>query len=61
MTDLLVALGLLFAIEGLVLAGWPQLARRIAEEIIQTPPERLRFAGVISAIVGVAIIWLCRG
>lgn len=61
MTELLVALGLVLALEGIVLAGWPQFARRIATEILNTPADRLRIAGVVSGVAGVAIIWLCRG
>lgn len=61
MTELFVALGLILALEGIVLAGWPQIARRVAQEIIETPVERLRIAGVVSGVAGVAIIWLFRG
>lgn len=60
MTEMIVALGLLLAIEGLLLACAPEFARRMAREILETPAERLRVGGVIAAVVGVAIIWLCR-
>ncbi|GHE67657.1 hypothetical protein GCM10019059_29250 [Camelimonas fluminis] len=60
-TDLVVALGLLLAIEGLLMACAPDFTRRMAAEVLETPGERLRMAGVVAAVAGVAIIWLCRG
>ncbi|TCO09987.1 hypothetical protein EV666_11620 [Camelimonas lactis] len=60
-TDLVVALGLLLAIEGLLLACAPEFSRRMAAEILAAPGERLRLTGVVAAVVGVAIIWLCLG
>ncbi len=61
MTDLVVAFGLLLSIEGLLMACVPDFSRRMAAEILKTPGERLRMAGVVAAVVGVAIIWLSRG
>jgi uncharacterized protein YjeT (DUF2065 family) len=61
MTDFLVALGLVFVIEGLVFAVMPGAAKRAMASVLETPESSLRFVGVISAVLGVAIVWLVRG
>lgn len=61
MYDLIVALGLVLVIEGLALAAVPAAVRRSAEAIAQLPDSPLRVAGIVGAIVGLAIIWLIRG
>jgi uncharacterized protein YjeT (DUF2065 family) len=59
-TDLIAALGLALAIEGLVFAAFPDAARRAMVEAAQTPSDRMRYAGVVSAVIGVAIVWMAR-
>jgi uncharacterized protein len=61
MSDFLAALGLLFAIEGICLAAFPVAAKRGMAGVLTTPDGALRIAGVVSALIGVAIIWLVRG
>ena len=61
MSDLIVALGLVLVIEGVLYGGLPQLARRLAAEILSMPEQVLRIAGIVAIIVGVAIVWLVRG
>ena len=61
MTDFLVALGLVFAIEGLVFAALPGAAKRAMASVLETPEPTLRVVGVVSAVIGVVIIWLVRG
>jgi hypothetical protein len=61
MSDFLAALGLFFAIEGLFLAGFPSAAKRAMATVLDTPDGPLRIAGIVSALVGVLIIWLVRG
>ena len=61
MSDLIVAIGLVLVIEGLLFAAFPATARRIAESALQTPDGPLRVAGVVSALIGVVIVWLIRG
>jgi uncharacterized protein YjeT (DUF2065 family) len=61
MSDFLVALGLVFAIEGLIFAAFPGSAKRAMESVIETPEPALRLVGIVSAVVGVALIWLIRG
>jgi len=61
MLDFLAALGLCFVIEGLCLAAFPLAAKRAMTNILGMPDAPLRVAGVISAIIGVVIVWLVRG
>ena len=61
MTDFLVALGLLFALEGLVFAAFPGPAKRAMASVVETPETVLRLVGVVSALLGVVIVWLIRG
>jgi uncharacterized protein YjeT (DUF2065 family) len=61
MTDFLVALGLVFAIEGLVFAAVPGAAKRAMASMLDTPETTLRVIGVVSAVIGVLLIWLVRG
>lgn len=60
MTDLVAALGLALAVEGLLFAAFPDAARRTMMEAAQTPRERLRLVGIVSAVVGVGVVWLAR-
>jgi uncharacterized protein len=61
MSDFLVALGLLFVLEGLVCAAFPGSAKRAATTVIETPEQTMRIIGIVSAIAGIAVIWLVRG
>lgn len=61
MSDLVVALGLVLAIEGLIFAAFPGAAKHLAANALATPEGALRVAGVVSAIIGVFIVWLVRG
>ena len=60
MTDFLAALGLFFAIEGMLLAAFPGGAKRTMAAVVDTPDGPLRIAGIASALVGVAIVWFVR-
>jgi uncharacterized protein YjeT (DUF2065 family) len=61
MDDFLVALGLVFVIEGLLFAGFPDAARRASATIASTPDQTLRTIGIASAVLGLAVAWLVRG
>jgi uncharacterized protein len=61
MSDFIVAIGLVLAIEGLLYAAFPQAAKRIAANALATPDGTLRIAGVAFAILGVMLVWLMRG
>jgi uncharacterized protein len=61
MVDFLVALGLVFVIEGLMFAALPGAAKRAMASVLETPEPTLRLVGVVSAVIGLVLIWLVRG
>ncbi len=61
MSDFLVGLGLVFAIEGLMFAAFPGMAKRAMATVLETPEAPLRIIGISSALLGVVLIWLVRG
>ncbi|HBQ23149.1 MAG TPA: DUF2065 domain-containing protein [Alphaproteobacteria bacterium] len=61
MTDLLVGIALVFVVEGLLYALFPQAALNLAERMRSLPQEQLRIAGLMSAILGLGLVWLIRG
>ena len=61
MSDFLAAIGLVLVVEGLVYGGFPGLAKRLAAEVLSTPENILRIAGLVSIAAGVGIVWLVRG
>jgi uncharacterized protein YjeT (DUF2065 family) len=61
MADFMVALGLVFAIEGIVFAAFPGMAKRAMLNVIETPEGALRLVGIGSALLGVVLVWLVRG
>jgi uncharacterized protein YjeT (DUF2065 family) len=60
MKDFLAALGLVFAIEGLLFAAFPRGVARAMREVAEHGERHLRTAGIIAAICGVALVWLAR-
>ena len=61
MSDFLAAIGLFFALEGIFLAAFPGRAKRTMATVLEMPDGPLRVAGIVSAVVGVLIVWLVRG
>jgi hypothetical protein len=61
MVDLLTAIGLAVAIEGVLYALFPRVMKRVMVQVLAQPLSSLRTAGLVAAIVGVGIIWLIRG
>ena len=61
MSDLLAALGLVFALEGLVLAAFPLAAKQAMANVLETPEATLRAVGAASAVLGLVLVWLVRG
>jgi uncharacterized protein YjeT (DUF2065 family) len=61
MWDLITALGLVLAVEGILFAAFPDAIRRAMSEASQSPRDRMRAVGIVCAIIGIAIIWLVRG
>jgi uncharacterized protein YjeT (DUF2065 family) len=61
MSEFLVALGLLFVIEGLIFAAFPGQAKHALAAVMESPEGTLRRVGLASAVVGLILIWLIRG
>ncbi|MBX9462008.1 MAG: DUF2065 family protein [Aquamicrobium sp.] len=61
MSDLIVALGLVLVIEGVLYGGLPQLAKRLAAEVLTMPEQALRIGGLVAVAIGVLIVWFVRG
>ena len=60
MNDFLVALGLVLVIEGLIFSIAPGFAKDAMKQASETPADRMRLVGIISAVIGVVMIWLVR-
>jgi uncharacterized protein YjeT (DUF2065 family) len=61
MRDIVTAIGLILALEGALYALFPDAMRRMAQQVQHAPGDTLRVVGVVSAALGVAIVWLVRG
>jgi uncharacterized protein YjeT (DUF2065 family) len=61
MAQFIVAIGLVLVIEGLFFAAFPGAAKRLAATALDSPETSLRIAGIVSAVLGVIVIWLVRG
>ena len=61
MSEFVVALGLVFAIEGLVFAAFPATVKTAMTHVMDTPDAALRIVGIVSAVFGIVLIWLVRG
>jgi uncharacterized protein YjeT (DUF2065 family) len=61
MSDFVVAIGLVLAIEGILFAAFPGPVKRAMAHVTETPDSPLRVLGIVSAIVGVVLVWLVRG
>jgi len=60
MRDFIAALGLVFAIEGLMFAAFPRGVARAMREASEHGERHLRTAGIIAAVCGVAMVWVAR-
>jgi uncharacterized protein YjeT (DUF2065 family) len=61
MSEVVAAIGLVLVLEGVLYALFPDFMKRMAQQAIQTPGDTLRVAGVVSAALGVGLVWLVRG
>ncbi|WP_350334933.1 DUF2065 domain-containing protein [Coralliovum pocilloporae] len=61
MNDLIVALGLVFVIEGALYALMPSRMKSILVQMIPMPDHVLRRAGLAAAFFGTLLVWLVRG
>ena len=62
MAQFIVAIGLVLVIEGLLFAAFPPRgAKRLAASALESPETSLRIAGIVSAVLGLVLIWFVRG
>ena len=60
MTELLTALALALALEGVVYALFPDGMKRFMVYVLEMPETSLRIAGIFAAIIGVVVIAIIR-
>tara|TARA_B100000530_G_C15729894_1_gene397381 strand:+ start:220 stop:405 length:186 start_codon:yes stop_codon:yes gene_type:complete len=60
MKDLITAIGLLFFIEGLIVALFPSKIKNMLKMIENTPENKLRVSGIFFLIMGFLIIWYIK-
>jgi uncharacterized protein YjeT (DUF2065 family) len=59
-SDIVVGVGLIFFIEGLILAAGPGWVKRGMESALGTPDNLLRVVGIASAFCGLTLVWVIR-
>lgn len=60
MRDLVAALGLALAIEGILFASFPDAVKRAMMDAAASPRDRMRLVGIVSGVLGVALVWAAR-
>ncbi len=60
MEDFLSALALLFVIEGLLFAAFPDATRRAMLEATKTPDDLMRKIGIASAVGGIIVLFVVK-
>ncbi len=60
MRDFSVAIGLVLAIEGLLMAGFTNSMRKRMAIAAREDPAKLRGVGLGAAVLGVVIVWASR-
>ena len=61
MAEWILAIGLVFVIEGLLWSVFGDQMRRMMIEVLQRDPAQLRLVGVILLAIGVTIVWIVKG
>ncbi len=57
---IVIALALMFVIEGVVLAAAPRMTKIAMKDISELPAGTLRVAGIVSMLVGLAILLVSK-
>ena len=60
MKELILAFGLLFFIEGLIIAMFPSRIKNILKIIEKIPESKLRKTGLLFLVIGFLIIWYIK-
>lgn len=61
MSELLIALGLVLAIEGFFYSGMPSMVKRLASQIAELPESTLRLVGLVAMVAGICLVWFVKG
>ena len=61
MNDLIVAIGLVLAIEGTFYALAPGKLKEMMRQMQEIPEQTLRSGGIFALAAGLVIVWLARG
>ncbi len=61
MKDLVVAVGLMLAIEGALYAAIPAIMKRLMRDAMNQSDSIVRWVGFAALVVGVALVWIIRG
>ncbi|MDK9697252.1 MAG: DUF2065 domain-containing protein [Siculibacillus sp.] len=59
--DLVVALGLMAALEGALYAAAPGFMKQVLSRAAEVPDTILRRGGLAALVLGVVIVWAVRG
>lgn len=60
LSEFAVAVALIFVIAGILYALFPTAMQRMLAQIAILSPQALRAAGLFSAFLGVALVWLLK-
>jgi len=58
--DLIVGVGMVLVLEGLLFAALPAWMRSAMKSVLSSPDNILRAVGLVSAVIGLLLIWLVR-
>ena len=61
MNELIVAVGLLFVIEGLLYTIFPDQMKNMMKKMQDIPASNLRIGGLFFALIGFIIVWIIKG
>jgi uncharacterized protein YjeT (DUF2065 family) len=58
--ELWTALAMVLVVEGLCYALFPKNMIQFMRQMIDTPPDAMRRAGVVAVAIGVFLVWIIR-
>ena len=61
MSNILIALGLVFVLEGAAYALFPGGMKNMMAQMADVPDQTLRTMGLTAAFAGFALVWLVKG